>query len=284
MSRRPGPGVAPPVAVERSRLYQVLSAGQEQQKVRSEQGAATAPAPAPVTPAAPTGASLVDTVDIGTNGNDCGKNSMYCGSPYPDLLKEYIRQVKTLPAYWNQYPLKILEPYMYTDTQDAEFATAYNKYELETATASQRDTSHVTMLKGKDKRKVGEMFTQQGDPANVYTVVAEAIFVDGDGPEVGIGYSYRFQLIGRTGATLGVIYGLGARNIEANDPDTDDLFFFLFVDKTVGWAMQPLPVVTAPVPENINVGPPRWNQDLKNAMEFATFWSLRYLTKQFTRV
>ena len=274
MSRRPGPGVAPPVAVEHSRLYQVLSAGQEQQKVRSEQGAATAPAPAPVAPAAPVDAPLVD---------DCGKNSMFCGNPYPELLQKYIQEVKTRPAYWRQYPLKMLYPYMYKGPQSARFTTAYNKYELETATALQRDTSHGTRLEGKEKRKVGEMFTLQNEPIDVYRVVAEAIFVDGDGLEIGIGYTYRFQLIGQTGATLGVVYGLGARNIGANDPDTDDLFFFLFVDKTVGWAMQPLPVVTAPVPENVNTGPARWNQDLKSAMEFATFWSLRYLTKQFTR-
>ena len=107
MSVRRGPGAPAPAAVQKSRLHQVLSAGQDQQKIKADQAAGISPS-APVKAATGGGPFFY----VGQGDGDC-ERGVYCdrdgkpkssGSddedPYPlpperppDEMKDYIEQV-----------------------------------------------------------------------------------------------------------------------------------------------------------------------------------------------
>ena len=117
----------------------------------------------------------------------------------------------------------------------------------------------------------------------MYSIVAQGKFIDGDGPSVDIGYSLRFHLQNQAGEHVGTLFALGKRNIEANDPDKDDMDYYLFVDLTEEWVVSAPPVKVAPAPAVVNKLPAPWNQQLHDAMEFAAFRSIGLLADQFTR-
>jgi len=177
----------------------------------------------------------------------------------------------------------MLFPSKYGAYDSAAFRGAYAKYDIEQPAAAQRGAAHATTLRAKGRAKVGEVTSLQGAPVNVYTVVAQGVFVDGDGPVVGIGYCMRFHLLNQSGETLGTVFALGKRNIEANDPEREELDYYLFVDRTEEWVVSARPVQVAVAPEDVNEQPARWDNALHGAMEFAAFRSLNLLADQFTR-
>ena len=301
MSTRPGPGAQSPAAAQRSRLHAVLAAGQEQQQVRTDHESSVAPTPPPVAPVKTvTGGGPYFYVGQGERG--C-KGGVYCDKDGkaksgggegddeydlppprpPNEIEEYIRQILDNPARWTGNGLLMLFPDQYADFDSTTFQRAFDKYEIEQPAASQRGAAHSTILRGKDRRKVGEIVSLERTQIDVYSVVAQGKFVDGDGPDVGIGYTLRFHLLNEAGEDLGTIFALGKRNIEANDPSKDDLDYYLFVDLTEEWVVSTPPVKVAPAPEAVNKLPALWNQQLHDAMEFAAFRALGLLADQFTR-
>ena len=105
------------------------------------------------------------------------------------------------------------------------------------------------------------MTSLEGAPIPVTSVVIQGYFVDGDGPTLGIGYSMRIYLLNAAGERLGTLFALGKRNIEANDPDKDDLEYYLFVDLTEEWVVSAASE-DGQAPAAVNLTSPAvWNED-----------------------
>ena len=297
MSVRQGSGPAQTHIVEKPRIYHVLTAGQDQKRIR-EDAVTAAPKP-PVSPV------QADTGTIGGgpdfyvgNGERGCKNGVYCKNGKAkqggdDLLVaqdrrsppveevEYIRQVNSNPDRWEANGLLMLKPAVFADLNSSVFLSAYNKFEVEQPSAGLRENMHSTVLRPKNGGSLGTITSIEGSQINVGSVVAVTEFVDGDGPVVGEGFILRIFFQNLAGKELGTLYALSKRNIEANAPDKDDLEYYLFVDLTKEWTVNGSS--RAPPPAAVNIGPALWTADLHEAMEFAAFRSIDLVAGQFTR-
>ena len=268
--------------LERTRLQHVLTAGQEQKRAQTQ---------------TVTGGGPYFYVGQGERG--C-KEGVYCDregkpakgktlgelrSPNPvNEVENYIRKILANPSRWTGNGLLMLFPGQYQDYEATPFKNAYGSYDVEQPAASQRAAAHATTLRGKAGAKLGTVTTLEGTPADVYTVVVQGYFVDGDGPLVGIGYCMRIYLMNQSGERLGTLFALGKRSIEQNDPGKNEMDYYLFVDLTEEWVVSTPPVKTAPAPAAVNISSPAvWDGPLHNAIEFAAYRSIDLLADQFTR-
>ena len=272
MSVRQGPVAAQPA--ERGRLHEVLSAGQEQKRLRA----------------------LATSVKSATGGGpyfyvgqaveDDGKKTSgeILRQQPPNEVLDYIRQVQENPPRWTGNGQLMLFPRNFSNYDESPFKVAYAQYDIEQPAASQRGAAHATTLRAKDGSSIGTVTSLEGEKVPVTSLVVQGYFVDGDGPALGIGYSMRIYLLNGAGERLGTLFALGKRNIEANDPDKEDLDYYLFVDLTEEWVVSTPPVKTAPAPAAVNLTSPAvWDEPLHNAMEFCAYRSLQLLASQFTR-
>jgi len=200
-----------------------------------------------------------------------------------DLIEEYITQVQADPDRWELNALMILTPSKYADTSTPFFTSAYEEYEIEQPGAVMRGNAHATVLRSKGPQ-IGTITTVSGELEPIYGLVAQAEFVDGDGPVVGEGYTFRIYLQNNAGLTIGSIFALSQRNIEAYSPDRDDLEFYCFVDRTEPWLQGGTrEAIRVFVPRSVNEGPPLWDEGAHRAMEFAVYRSISLLASQFSR-
>ena len=288
MSVRQGPVAAQ--RAEKGRLHKVLSAGQEQQRLRAQETSVKSA----------TGGGPYFYVGQGERG--C-KGGVYCDGDGkaveddgkktsgeirrqqpPNEVLDYIRQVQDNPPRWTGNGQLMLFPRNFSNYDGTPFKVAYAQYDIEQPAASQRGAAHATTLRAKDGSSIGTVTSLEGEKVPVTSLVVQGYFVDGDGPALGIGYSMRIYLLNGAGERLGTLFALGKRNIEANDPDKEDLDYYLFVDLTEEWVVSAPPVKTAPAPAAVNLTSPAvWDEPLHNAMEFCAYRSLQLLASQFTR-
>jgi len=199
------------------------------------------------------------------------------------LIEEYIAQVQADPDRWEFNNLLMLKPNKYADTSTPFFTSAYEEYEIEQPGAVMRGNAHATVLRSKGPR-IGTITTVSGELEPIYGLVTQSEFVDGDGPVVGIGYTMRIYLQNNAGLTIGAIFCLSKRNIEAYSPDRDDLEFYCFVDRSEPWLQGGTrEAIRVFVPRSVNEGPPLWDAGTHKAMEFAVYRSISLLGAQFSR-
>lgn len=256
---------------DKGRLHAILSVGIEnraaQEKAKNE---------APVAPVAPVGDLMVydaqETPFARRHTRDVDPS---------DYVQQYIRKVLENPDRWEQNDLLMLRPKEFDQPRGAPFEAAYRKYEIDQAAAGMRGNAHTTILRAKDQGPIGTLKNLEGGDETVYGVTVQASFVDGDGPSVGVGYSFRIYLQNAAGATLGALFSLSKRNIATYAPEPSDLFYYLFFDLSEKWSMRGAAVKMLP-PASVNEGPALWDESLHNAMDFCVYRSISLLYNQFT--
>jgi len=265
-----------------------LTAGQGQKYVRGDAPTKTATGGGPYFYVGQGERGCKDGVYCDRDGKPATGNDKTLGelrSPNPvNEVEDYVRQILSNPSRWTGNGLLMLFPGQYENYEAAAFKNAYAAYDVEQPAASQRGAAHATTLRGKGGAKLGALTSLEGTPADVYTVVVQGYFVDGDGPLVGIGYCMRIYLMNQSGERLGTLFALGKRSIEQNDPGKNEMDYYLFVDLTEDWVVSTPPVKTAPAPAGVNISIPAvWDEPLHNAIEFTAYRSLDLLAGQFTR-
>ena len=241
------------------------------------------PPPPPPQPTAPEEPVAPATTDGGGDGGGDGGAQGLGDIDPSSLIDEYIQQVQADPDRWELNDLMMLKPNKYADTTTDFFTSAYDEYEIEQPGAVMRGNAHSTVLRGKGP-PIGTITAVNGELEPIYGLVAQAAFVDGDGPTVGIGYTMRIYLQNNAGLTIGAIFALSKRNIEAYSPDRDDLEYYCFVDRSEPWLQGGTrEAIRVFVPRSVNEGPPLWDAGTHKAMEFAVYRSISLLGSQFSR-